>query len=106
VARCLCHAFATALLRLRLGYTWFMAKPAESVTLDDDVKDELQKLSDRSGHPVGALANAALRDYVRYESQIGATVERGLGDLEAGRAHTTDEVRVLLQEQRRARTRG
>lgn len=82
-----------------------MGKPAESVTLDDDVQVELRKLAARSGRPLEALANAALRDYVRYENQVGASVERGLADLDASRSRTTDEVLALLQE-RRTHRRG
>ncbi len=83
-----------------------MGKPAESVTLDDDVHEELRKLAEHSGRPVGVLANAALRDYVRYENQVGASVERGLADLEDGRVRSTEEVLAYLQEQRRLRSRG
>jgi len=82
-----------------------MGKPAESVTLDDDVQEELRKLAERSGRPVGALANAALRDYVRYENQVGASIERGLADLDGGRTRTTEEVLAFLEEQRLARNR-
>ena len=83
-----------------------MGKPAESVTLDEDVQEELRKLAERSGRPLDVLANSALRDYVRYENQVGESVQRGLADLDAGRARTTDEVLAHLQEQRRARSRG
>ena len=83
-----------------------MGKPAESVTLDDDVQEELRKLAERSGRPLGVLANAALRDYVRYENQVGASIERGFADLEDGRVRSTDEVLAYLQEQRRLRSRG
>ena len=84
-----------------------MGKAAESVTLDDDVQEELRKLSERSGRPLGVLANAGLRrDYARYENQVGASIERGLSDLEAGRIRTTDEVLAFVQEQRLARSRG
>jgi predicted transcriptional regulator len=83
-----------------------MGKPSESVTLDEDVQEELRKLAERSGSPLDVLANAALRDYVRYENQVGASIERGLSDLDGGRTRTTDEVLVHLQEQRRARHRG
>lgn len=81
-----------------------MGKPVESVTLDEDVEVELRKLAERSGSPMGALANAALRDYVRYEKQVGASIERGLADLDAGRAKTSDEVLAYLRELRLART--
>jgi len=83
-----------------------MGKSAESLTLDEDVEEELRKLAERSGRPVGVLANAALREYVRYENQVGASIERGLADLDAGRTRTTDEVLAYLQDQRLARTRG
>jgi len=83
-----------------------MGKPAESVTLDEDVEKELRKLAERSGRPVDVLANAALRDYVRYENQVDASIEHGLADLDAGRARTTDEVLAYLQQQRVARSRG
>ncbi|MBA2540596.1 MAG: ribbon-helix-helix protein, CopG family [Deltaproteobacteria bacterium] len=82
-----------------------MGKAAESVTLDEDVQEELRKLAERSGQPLGALANAALRDYVRYESQVGASIERGLADADAGRVRSTEEVLAYLQEQRRLRSR-
>lgn len=83
-----------------------MGKPAEHVTLDEDVENDLRKLADRSGRPLDELANAALRDYVRYENQVGESVHRGIADLDAGRARTTEEVLSYLQEQRRARSRG
>lgn len=83
-----------------------MGKPAESVTLDDDVQEELRKLAERSGRPLGVLANDALREYVRYENQVGASVERGLADVEAGRVRSTEGVLAYLQEQRRLRSRG
>jgi predicted transcriptional regulator len=82
-----------------------MGKPAESLTLDDDVEEELRKLAERSGRPVDVLANAALRDYVRYENQTSGSIERGLNDLAAGQTRTTDEVFAYLHEQRRARAR-
>jgi predicted transcriptional regulator len=82
-----------------------MGKPAESVTLDDDVQEELRKLSERSGRPLDVLANAALRDYARYENQVGASIERGLADVEAGHVRSTEEVLAYLQEQRRLRSR-
>ena len=83
-----------------------MSKPAESVTLDDDVPEQLRKLSERSGRPMGVLANTALRDYVRYENHVGASIERGIDDLEAGRVRSTDEVLAYLREPRRLRSRG
>jgi len=82
-----------------------MGKAAESVTLDDDVEEELRKLADRSGRPLGVLANSALRDYVRYENQVGTSIERGLADTDAGRIRSTEEVLAYLQEQRRLRSR-
>lgn len=83
-----------------------MGKPAESVTLDEDVQEELRKLAERSGRPLDVLANSALRDYVRYENQVGESVQRGLADLDAGRTRTTEELLSYLDEQRRARSRG
>lgn len=83
-----------------------MSKPAEHVTLDEDVESDLRKLADRSGRPLDELANAALRDYVRYENQVGESVQRGIADLDAGRTRTTEEVLSYLQEQRRVRTGG
>lgn len=80
-----------------------MDEPAVSVTLDDDVGEDLRKLADRAGRPLGVLANAALRDYLRYEHDVGASIERGIDDLEAGRVRTTENVRAFLQEQRRVR---
>jgi predicted transcriptional regulator len=87
-------------------YVAIMATAAESVKLDDDVHEELRKLAKRSGRPLSALANDALRDFARYENQVAAAIDRGLSDLEAGRTRTTEEVFVLLEQQRLARTRG
>lgn len=83
-----------------------MGKPAESVTLDEDVQEELRKLAERSGRPLDVLANSALRDFVRYENQVGESVQRGLSDLDAGHTRTTEELLSYLDEQRRARSRG
>ena len=83
-------------------YNVGLGKPAESVTLDEDVQEELRKLA-RSGRPLHVLANSAIRDYVRYENQVGESVQRGTADLDAGRTRTTDEVLAHLQEQRRVR---
>ncbi|TMQ11120.1 MAG: ribbon-helix-helix protein, CopG family [Deltaproteobacteria bacterium] len=58
---------------------------AGSVKLDEDVGEELRKLAERSGRPLGALANDALRDFVRYENRVAAAIDRGVTDLEAGR---------------------
>lgn len=80
-----------------------MGTPAESVKLDDDVHEELRKLSESSGQPLGVLANDALRDFLRYERAVGAAIERGVADLDAGRTRTTDEVLAFLEEQRLAR---
>jgi predicted transcriptional regulator len=83
-----------------------MGKPADGLTLDDDVQQESSRLAERSGRTVGTLANAGLRDYIRYETEVNASVERGVADLDAGRARTTDEVLELLRTQRSARRRG
>jgi predicted transcriptional regulator len=83
-----------------------MSKAAEHVTLDEDVENELRKLAERSGRPLDVVANAALRDYVRYENEIGESVQRGVADLDSGRTRTTEEVLSYLQEQRRARKNG
>jgi len=83
-----------------------MGTAAETVTLDDDVHEELRKLAKRSGRPLGALANEALRDFVRYESHVAAAIDRGITDLEAGRTRMTEEVLALLEQHRLARTRG
>jgi predicted transcriptional regulator len=76
---------------------------AESVTLDEDVQEELSKLAERSGRPIGVLANAALRDFLRFESELAASIERGVADIDAGRTRTNDQMVAHLQEQRRAR---
>jgi predicted transcriptional regulator len=83
-----------------------MGSAAESVKLDDDVHEDLRKLSESSGRPLAVLANDALRDFLRYERSVVAAIDRGLADLDAGRTRTTDEVRAFLEEQRLARGRG
>jgi predicted transcriptional regulator len=83
-----------------------MGIAAESVKLDEDVHEELRKLSESSGRPLAVLANDALRDFLRYERSVAAAIDRGVTDLDAGRTRTTDEVLALLEEQRLARGRG
>jgi predicted transcriptional regulator len=83
-----------------------MGTTAKSVTLDEDVREELRKLSERSGRPLGVLANDALRDFLRYERAVADSIDRGVADLHAGRTRTTDEVLAFLEEQRLARGRG
>ena len=56
-----------------------------NATLDDDVLEELQRLSVRERIPVDVLVNDVLRDYVRRESKIAASVERGISNLDSGR---------------------
>jgi predicted transcriptional regulator len=85
-------------------YVTGMGTGAENLQLDDDVHEELRKLAERAGRPLGTLANDALRDFVRYESHVAAAIDRGVADLEAGRMRTTDEVFALLEQQRLART--
>jgi len=87
-------------------YIAAMGTTAESVKLDEDVHEELRKLAKRSGRPLSALANDALRDFVRYENQVAAAIDRGITDLEAGRMRTTEEVFAFLEQQRLARARG
>ena len=87
-------------------YPGGVATPAESVKLDEDVHAELRKLAERLGRTLDSLANSALREYIVYESQVGASVERGIRDIEAGRTRSTDEVRALLEERRRGRSGG
>jgi len=62
-----------------------MATGAGTVQLDDDVDEALRKLAKRFGRPLGALANDALRDFVRYENQVAAATERGSSDRARGR---------------------
>lgn len=49
------------------------------------------------------MSDRTLRGFVRYENQVVASIERGIGDLGAGRARTTTEVLALLEQQRLAR---
>jgi predicted transcriptional regulator len=81
-----------------------MGDPAESVVIDGDVLEALRKLSARSGQPIDALVNAALRDYIRYENEIVSSVERGISDVDAGRWSTSDEMREILDRAREALT--
>jgi predicted transcriptional regulator len=79
-----------------------MDRAAGTVKLDDDVAEELRKLAERSGRSLGALANEVLRDYVRYQNLLAASIERGINDLEVGGTWTVHEVLALLEQQRLA----
>ncbi|HEX3483107.1 MAG TPA: ribbon-helix-helix protein, CopG family [Kofleriaceae bacterium] len=83
-----------------------MDPAAATVKLDDDVQEELRKLAERSGRSLGALANEALRDFLRYEHQLAASIDSGLADLDEYRTRAAHEVLALLEQQRLARTRG
>ncbi len=78
---------------------------AATVKLDSDVQEGLCKLAKRSGCSADALANEVLRDYVRYQSLLAASVERGIHDLEVGGTWTVHEVLALLAQQRLARSK-
>jgi predicted transcriptional regulator len=82
-----------------------MESAAATVKLDDDVQEELRKLAERSGRSLGALANDALRDFVRYQNLVAGSIERGIDDLEVGGTWTVHEVLALLAQQRLARFR-
>lgn len=79
-----------------------MSKPAESVMLDNDVLEELRKLSARSGRAIDVLVNEALRDYLRYENEVVSSLERGLSDLDAGRVFSSDHMLEILRRAREA----
>jgi len=64
-----------------------MGTAAESVKLDDDVHEELRKLSESSGRPPAVLANDALRDFLRYEKSVAGSIDRGVSDLTRLAAH-------------------
>jgi len=86
-------------------YTVCMDRAAGTVKLDDDVREELRKLAERSGCSVDALASEVLRAYVRYQNLLAASIERGIHDLEVGGTWTVHEVLALLAQQRLARSK-
>ncbi|HEY4180225.1 MAG TPA: hypothetical protein VGM90_25455 [Kofleriaceae bacterium] len=79
-----------------------MSKPTESVTLEDDVQEELRKLATRCGLSMEVLVNSALRDYIRYENAVISSVERGLSDLDAGRVSSSGDVLEIVRRAREA----
>jgi len=79
-----------------------MSMPAESLMLDNDVLEELQKLAACCGRPIDVLVNEALRDYLRRENEVISSLERGLSDLDAGRMFSSDDVLEILRRAREA----
>jgi len=79
-----------------------MSKPTESVTLEDDVQEELRKLATRCGLSMEVLVNSALRDYIRYENAVISSMERGLSDLDAGHVSTGEDVLEIVRRAREA----
>lgn len=72
-----------------------------ALELDDDVRQGLERMAARSASSAAELANEALRDLVRHDEALNASIARGLSDLEAGRSMDTDELRRRLEERRR-----
>ena len=82
-----------------------MDPAAAMVKLDDDLQEELRKLAKHSGCSPSALANEVLRDFIRYQNLLAASIERGIDDLEVGGTWAVHEVLALLAQQRLARSR-
>lgn len=79
-----------------------MDEGTRSVTLDDDVLEELRELAALSGQRIEALVNAVLRDYLRHETAVASSGERGLSDSEAGRSSTSDDLLEIVKRAREA----
>lgn len=67
-----------------------------TITLDADVKAELDALAAQQGIPAEDLAKAALLNKLRYERYVQASIDRGLADVEAGRTYEEAEIESLL----------
>lgn len=74
---------------------------ARKLEIDDDVADGLRRLAERKSADASRLANEALRDLIRYEDELSASIARGLDDIKAGRVKNTAELKQRLEERRR-----
>ncbi len=76
---------------------------ATEVLVDDDVRQRLHRVAQRSGQPIAELTNAALRDFLDDEEGLAASIERGIADADAGRVMTSEQVLSLLDKRRAER---
>lgn len=60
----------------------------------------------QNGRPAGVVLTPAEYDRLTERDRVAAAVEEGLADVEAGRIHTTDDVRAILATRRRERAEG
>jgi prevent-host-death family protein len=59
----------------------------------------------QNGRPAGVLLSPAEFDRLTYRERFIASIEAGIADVDAGRVHTTDEVRRFLGLKRKSRPR-
>jgi prevent-host-death family protein len=59
----------------------------------------------QNSKPAGVLLSASDYDELVYRKSFLDSVERGIADVENGRAQTTDELRSFLQSRRSERNR-
>lgn len=55
------------------------------------------------GRAAGVLLSPEEYDALVYQRHLAASIERGMADADAGRVHTTDEAREILQQRRKNR---
>lgn len=79
---------------------------SDPLAIDDDVREGLERMAERSARTPSDLANAVLRDLVHHDEELRASISRGLADVAAGRVMDTDELRRRLEDRRRRRALG
>lgn len=67
-----------------------------TITLPHATFKRLEKLSASSKISAASLVNQAVGDRLDYEEWLDKQVDAGIADIEAGRVHSSEEVRKRL----------
>jgi predicted transcriptional regulator len=69
-----------------------------SVHTKPETTKRLDKLATQTRRSKSFLANEAIERYLNEEEDFAASIKRGMADVQAGRVHTTEEVRSYIQK--------
>ncbi len=77
--------------------------PAASLTLSAQLSRRVQKLAQAAGRTPESMLRFVIRDGLDYCEYAVKSVNEGMADIEAGRAHSAQDVRERFAKRRTAR---
>jgi predicted transcriptional regulator len=66
------------------------------IELPKSLYDRLNKLSEGTRATPASIAKKAIQEHLDYEEWLLTEVDAGIADVEAGRVHSSDEVKKML----------